>query len=248
MRHERPTHQGAGAADQAGVPVRAESRDRRADLADRGAAGPAVDVPKERTSPTQPFPTRPAPFDRQGVTEDDLIDFTPALRAEALEVVKRYKIGPALHAARCQQPRRSAGDVAAAGRRRRRELARRVVRSGDQPPLHPLAHESVLQRARPGQSGAVGHGLRGRAGASCRGRTAWRRCRRRGRRWRPGGWWRTGCGRRRWRAAGTVQGLPLIKPPYDRITAYDMNTATSSGRRRTARRRTTSRIIRRSRA
>src|SRR4029077_18274216 len=44
--------------------------------------------------PTQPFPTRPAPFDRQGLTVDDLIDFTPALRAEALAVVKRYRIGP----------------------------------------------------------------------------------------------------------------------------------------------------------
>src|SRR5581483_2044494 len=46
------------------------------------------------TSPKQPFPTRPAPFDRQGVTIDDLIDFTPALRAEALEIVKKYRIGP----------------------------------------------------------------------------------------------------------------------------------------------------------
>ena len=55
---------------------------------------PQSDVPKERTSPTQPFPTRPAPFDRQGVTENDLLDLTPALKAEALEVVKRYKMGP----------------------------------------------------------------------------------------------------------------------------------------------------------
>ena len=69
VRHdaERPPRQGAGAADQAGVPVRPEPRDRRADLADRRAAGAAVDVPKEKTSPTQPFPTRPAPFDRQGI-------------------------------------------------------------------------------------------------------------------------------------------------------------------------------------
>ncbi len=51
-------------------------------------------MPGEKTSPTQPFPTRPAPFDRQGIGVDDLIDFTPALRAEALEVIKRYQIGP----------------------------------------------------------------------------------------------------------------------------------------------------------
>ena len=52
------------------------------------------DVPGERTSPTQPFPTRPAPFAKQGVSEDDVIDFTPELRAEALEILKNYRIGP----------------------------------------------------------------------------------------------------------------------------------------------------------
>jgi quinoprotein glucose dehydrogenase len=55
---------------------------------------PSSDTPGERTSPTQPFPTKPPPFDRQGVTVDDLIDFTPELRAEALELVKQYRIGP----------------------------------------------------------------------------------------------------------------------------------------------------------
>jgi len=44
---------------------------------------PQSTVPGERTSPTQPFPTRPAPYERQGITMDDLIDFTPQLRAEA---------------------------------------------------------------------------------------------------------------------------------------------------------------------
>ena len=55
---------------------------------------PQSDVPKERTSPTQPFPTKPAPFDRQGVSEQDLMDLTPELKAEAIEVAKRYKMGP----------------------------------------------------------------------------------------------------------------------------------------------------------
>ena len=55
---------------------------------------PQSNVPGEKTSPTQPFPTKPLPFDRQGVTIDDLIDFTPALRAQAIEQVKAYKIGP----------------------------------------------------------------------------------------------------------------------------------------------------------
>ena len=55
---------------------------------------PAGDVPGEWYSPTQPFPTRPPAYDRQGVTVDDLIDFTPELRAEALEVASRYRMGP----------------------------------------------------------------------------------------------------------------------------------------------------------
>ena len=55
---------------------------------------PGSNTPGERTSPTQPFPTRPAAFERQGVSVDDLIDFTPELRAEAIEITKRYVIGP----------------------------------------------------------------------------------------------------------------------------------------------------------
>jgi quinoprotein glucose dehydrogenase len=55
---------------------------------------PPSDVPGERASRTQPFPTRPAPVSRQGLAEDDLIDFTPALRAQALEVFRRYRAGP----------------------------------------------------------------------------------------------------------------------------------------------------------
>ncbi|WP_394846924.1 pyrroloquinoline quinone-dependent dehydrogenase [Pendulispora brunnea] len=55
---------------------------------------PASTVPGEHASPTQPFPTRPAPVDRQGLTEDALIDFTPELRQQALAAVKPYDYGP----------------------------------------------------------------------------------------------------------------------------------------------------------
>ena len=48
----------------------------------------------ERTSPTQPFPTKPPAFDRQGATVDNLINFTAELREEALEIVSRYTMGP----------------------------------------------------------------------------------------------------------------------------------------------------------
>ena len=54
----------------------------------------AGDVPGEWYSPTQPFPTKPPAYDRQGVTEDDLIDFSPELRQQALEVASWYKLGP----------------------------------------------------------------------------------------------------------------------------------------------------------
>ena len=56
-------------------------------------AVPLSTVPGERVSPTQPFPTRPAPFDLQGISEDTLIDFTAELRAEALEIVKQFDYG-----------------------------------------------------------------------------------------------------------------------------------------------------------
>jgi quinoprotein glucose dehydrogenase len=55
---------------------------------------PQSDVPGEKTSPTQPFPTKPPAYARQAVTQDELINFTPALRAEALEAVKKYRMGP----------------------------------------------------------------------------------------------------------------------------------------------------------
>ncbi len=55
---------------------------------------PQSDVPGERTSPVQPFPTRPAPFEMQGLSEDDLVDFTPELRAEALEIASQFRLGP----------------------------------------------------------------------------------------------------------------------------------------------------------
>jgi quinoprotein glucose dehydrogenase len=54
---------------------------------------PQSDVPGERTSPTQPFPTKPAAIERQGVTEDDLVDFTPEIKAEALRVARQFRLG-----------------------------------------------------------------------------------------------------------------------------------------------------------
>ncbi|MGM0632483.1 MAG: PQQ-binding-like beta-propeller repeat protein [Pseudomonadota bacterium] len=58
---------------------------------------PEGDVPGEWYSPTQPFPTKPAPFDRQGITEDDLIDFTPEIHETALEAVESFRLGDNLY-------------------------------------------------------------------------------------------------------------------------------------------------------
>ncbi len=55
---------------------------------------PKGDVPTEWYSPTQPFPTKPPAYDNQGVLPDSLINFTPELHEEALKLVSKYKIGP----------------------------------------------------------------------------------------------------------------------------------------------------------
>ena len=55
---------------------------------------PKGDVPGEWYSQTQPFPTKPAAYDRNGISEDDLVDFTPKLKADALDLIKNYAIGP----------------------------------------------------------------------------------------------------------------------------------------------------------
>jgi glucose dehydrogenase len=55
---------------------------------------PASAVPGEQASPTQPIPTKPPAFDRQGMSEDDLIDFTPELRKHALEYIRPFVLGP----------------------------------------------------------------------------------------------------------------------------------------------------------
>lgn len=55
---------------------------------------PASDVPGEKASATQPVPSRPAPYEYQGATIDDLADFTPEIRAMAVEAIKGFRPGP----------------------------------------------------------------------------------------------------------------------------------------------------------
>ena len=55
---------------------------------------PPSDIPGERAAATQPFPTKPPPFERQGTREEDLVDFTPELREKALAVFRKFRTGP----------------------------------------------------------------------------------------------------------------------------------------------------------
>lgn len=55
---------------------------------------PQTTVPGEKTAATQPFPTKPAPFEMQGSMDENLIDLTPELKAEAIEIARQYKQGP----------------------------------------------------------------------------------------------------------------------------------------------------------
>src|SRR6187455_779155 len=177
---------------------------------------PQSDVPKEKSSPTQPFPTRPAPFDRQGITENDLMDLTPALKAEALEVVKRYKMGPLF-----TPPVVSSLDGPLGTLQVPSEVGGANWPGGSFDPegnfLFIHSHTAVYVNGLvpgnaaqtdmayvAGQARATGPGPGAGGAGPARGGGA------------PGGG--------RGRGGTTVQGLPLIKPPYDRITAYDMNT------------------------
>jgi quinoprotein glucose dehydrogenase len=156
---------------------------------------PRSTAPGEKSSPTQPFPTKPVPFDRQGIGIDDLIDFTPALRAEALDVVKRYRIGPLF-----TPPVFSSADGPLATLQVPADHGGANWPGGAFDPetnrLYVHSHTAVftigIVPADPATSD-MGY-VSGLARPGGRGPTA------------------------------TVQGLPLIKPPYDRITAYDMNT------------------------
>ena len=184
-------------------------------------AVPQSESPYEKTSPTQPFPTWPLPFDRQGFTLDVLNDLTPALRAEAEKLVANYRIGPLFTPPAVASPGGPLGtlmlpaDVGGAnwpGGSLDPETNRLYIHSHTAvftlqnvpaalKPFNPgpggEATRPPPQPPAPRPAPAVG-AVAGAAGGPP--------------------------------AGGPPRGLflqgtiPLIKPPYDRITAYDMNT------------------------
>ena len=99
---------------------------------------PQSDVPGEKTSPTQPHPTKPPAYARQFLkAPDDVIDFTPEMRAQALETLKRYKNGPLFNPPILGNVNGRARRDQHRQRRRRHELAGRLVRRRDRHRLRP---------------------------------------------------------------------------------------------------------------
>jgi quinoprotein glucose dehydrogenase len=178
------------------------------------------DTPGEWYSPTQPFPTKPPAFDRQGVSIDDLIDFTPELRAEAVRLVSKYKLGsiftpPSVSKwegplATLMMPTLTGGANWEGGSLDPETGILYVFSNtsiGSAGLVNPDPKRSDLNftagtapnPAAPAAGGAGG----GRAGGGAAGG---------GRGGEEGG------------GGLSVQGLPLVKPPYGRITAIDLNT------------------------
>jgi quinoprotein glucose dehydrogenase len=163
---------------------------------------PAI-LPGEQTSPTQPFPTKPPAFDRQGITPDDLIDFTPALRAEAQKIFDEHVTGPLFTPPSLdngKEPGGKKGTLAAPSAwgsgnwntgafdpERGIYYAVSMTLPGVYPLVKPTDPKATIGYEFP----------EGRDGGS----------------WTPPPLYGPG-----------PQGLPLLKPPYGRITALDLNT------------------------
>jgi quinoprotein glucose dehydrogenase len=147
---------------------------------------PPSSVPGERASPTQPFPTRPPPFERQGMTDDNLIDFTPELRARAIDALKDLDRGPLF------TPHTERGSIQLPGN----GGGANYNGAAFDPETHRLYVPSItspfaarLVRQEPARGNL---GYRNQGGLPL----------------------------------PTVDGLPVVKPPYSRITAYDLDAGT----------------------
>ncbi|RVT43191.1 PQQ-binding-like beta-propeller repeat protein [Sphingobium algorifonticola] len=159
---------------------------------------PIGDVPTEWYSPTQPHVTKPPAFDRQGVTVDDLIDFTPELRAEAEKLIQDYRIGPLFTPAtfsRYPRPRASIvapyGDGAGQWPGGALDPESNILYIFSNSAFGAFANRPADPKV---TDQAMVPGLIPPPGETAR---------------RPN--------------RLTVQGLPLLKPPYGRITALDLN-------------------------
>ncbi len=144
---------------------------------------PQTDVATEWTSPTQPFPTKPPAFDRQGVSKDDLIDYTPEIRQMAVQAIEGFKIGPLF-----TPPSAGKGTISLPG-----NLGGANWESGAADPetgfvyLGSQTRPSIYALVKPNATVSDMDFVGGLAGVP------------------------------------RINGLPIFKGPYGRITAYDMN-------------------------
>jgi quinoprotein glucose dehydrogenase len=164
---------------------------------------PQSRVPTEQTSPTQPHPTRPAPYEMHGLTDNDVVDFTPELRRRAMEMLSRWEYGPSLfvpplHRANAEGkigalfcPSAGGGTNIPGGTVADPETGIIYTASVKSCSDFTLVPGVERDRQLTGQSGRV-----------------------------PVEWTHAPAVP----GLGSIEGIPIFKPPYGRITAIDMNT------------------------
>ncbi len=159
-------------------------------------------IPGEKLSPTQPYPTKPLAYDQQGMAIEDLIDFTPELRAAAIEALKDYAIGPLFN-----PPLHTDNDIGKRGA---------IWVPGDVGGVNitgpavadPTTGIVYITSLKGGSSRLMASGELKDASA----------------RKAPTGTTIVDFATSRSGGGRSVQGLPIFKPPYSRITAIDLNT------------------------
>jgi glucose dehydrogenase len=172
---------------------------------------PQGDTPGEKYSKTQPIPSKPKAYNRQGLAVDDLIDFTPELRAEAVKVIEKYRIGPVF-----TPPTVSSAEGPIATLQMASQAAATNWPGGSYDPethilyVHSQSVVGTLGLVPPPPG--VAPDVRYHQGTALAG------ARRSG-----------GSGSASAEAGGavtslTIQGLPLVKPPYGQINAINMDT------------------------
>ncbi len=162
---------------------------------------PAAYMPGEKLSETQPFPTRPAPYEMQGLSEDDLMDFTPELRRAAIAALEPYQIGPLFN-----PPLHRDNDLG-----KRSSLWCPGDVGGTNIDGTPAADPTTGILYVTSQKG-------------CSSRIMVPGAERDAREERPTGTTISDFAVGTWLSAPRALGLPIWKPPYSKITAIDMNT------------------------
>jgi quinoprotein glucose dehydrogenase len=159
-----------------------------------------TEVPDNWTAPTQPIPTWPEPMEPFGISEDDVIDFTPELRAEALDMLRPFRVGGPF------MPRLYEGHDVGVVNNIRCYGGLNITNPAALDPSTGILYASSSRRC---SGGLLARG----ADAD-----------------EPDNIMTTGTTISEWVAGpgtpslGRVQGLPVFKPPYNRLSAYDMNT------------------------